>query len=65
MEITPKVWFAITGLRHEGQQVEKGAIDDFNKTQFYKAYMRNLGEDVKSFGGKLAMTPRILKSLIV
>jgi len=32
MEITPKVWFAITGLR----QVEKGALDDFNKTQFYK-----------------------------
>ena len=52
--------------RHEGQQVKKGTIDTFNKTQFYKAYMRNLSEEVKSFGvGKLAMTPRILKLLIV
>jgi len=66
MLITPKEWFAITGLRHEGQKIERKALEDFNKTQFFKAYMRNLNEEVKSFGvGKLTMTPRILKLLIV
>jgi len=66
MEITPKVWFAITYLRYEGHQIERGALDDFNKTFFYKACMRYPGDEVKSFGvGKLAITPRILKLLIV
>jgi len=66
IEITPKVWFAVTGLRYEGQRIERGALYDFNKTVFYKACMRYPGEDVKPFGvGKLAMTPRILKLLIV
>jgi len=66
IEITPKVWFAVAGLRYEGQQIEKRVLDDFNKTVFYKACMRYPGEDVKSFGvGKLAMTPRILNLLIV
>jgi len=65
-EITPNIWFAVTGLSYEGQQIERGALDDFNKIAFYKACMRYPGEDVQSFGvGKLAMTPRILKLLIV
>jgi len=68
MLITPKEWFAITGLRHEGQQIERKALDleDFNKTQFFKTCMRKPNEEVKSFGvGKLEMTLRILKLLIV
>ena len=66
MLITPKEWFAITGLRHEGQQIERKALEDFNKTQFFKTCMRNPNEEVKSFGvGKLAITSRILKLLIV
>jgi len=50
MVITPKEWFAITRLRHEGQQIKRKAWEDFNKTQFYKACMRNRNEEVKSFG---------------
>jgi len=63
---TPKEWFPIKGLRHEDQQIERKALEDFNNIQFFKTCMRNPNEEVKSFGvGKFAMTPRILKLLIV
>ena len=54
MLITPKEWFDITGLRHEGQKIERKALENFNKTQFFKTCMRNPNEEVKCFGvGKL------------
>jgi len=42
MLITPKEWFSIIGLRHEGQQIERKTLENFNKTQFFKTCMRNL-----------------------
>jgi len=33
MLITPKEWFAITRVRHEGQQIERKALEDFKKTK--------------------------------
>jgi len=65
-EISHNMWIAITGLKYEGLKVEKGTIEEFNKAQFYRSCMRNPLEEVKSFGvGKLAITPLILKLLIV
>jgi len=56
MEISTKVWFAITGLNYEGLKVEQGAIEEFNKTQFHRSCMWNPIDELKSFGvGKLAM----------
>jgi len=45
MLITPKEWFSITGLRHEGHLIERIALEDFSKTQFFKACMRNPNEE--------------------
>ena len=45
MEITPKVWTAIAGLKYAGLKINKGnigVVEEFNKMQFYKSYLKKL-----------------------
>ena len=44
MEITQEVWTAVTGLKDIGLRINKGKIgvvDEFNKMQFYKSYLKD------------------------
>jgi len=31
MEISPKVWFVVAGLKYKGLKVSKGVMEEFNK----------------------------------
>ena len=68
MEITRKAWKDVAGLRQRGVQVRKGetgAVNEFNKVQYFKQYMRNQGEQVRNFYvGRLCVEERLLAMVV-
>ena len=69
MDITPKVWEIVTGLKCEGLKLGKRTIEgleEYNKVTFYRSCLRNPQATEKGFQvGGLAMYPRILAFIIV
>jgi len=56
MEITHEVWVAVAGLKYAGLKINKGnigVVEDFNKIQYYKSYLKNPHAQVRtcSVGG--------------
>jgi len=52
MEINPDVWTAITGLKYVGLKINKGnigVVEDFNKMQYYRSYLKNPHFKVNGF----------------
>jgi len=52
MEISPKVWFAIAGLKYSRLKINKGnieVVEDFNKMLYYKSCLKNLQSKVRNF----------------
>jgi len=68
MEITHEVWTAITGLKYAGLQINKwniGVVEEFNKIQFYKNFLKNLQAKVRNFSvGGLKLNERLIALIV-
>jgi len=68
LEITNEVWTAFTGLKFSGLRINKGnigAVDEFNKMQFYKSCLKNPLSRVKSFSvGGLKLSERLVAFIV-
>jgi len=52
MIITSEVWVVVTGLKSSGLRINRGnlgAVEDFNKIQFYKGCLKDPHSKVKNF----------------
>ena len=69
IEITNKVWIAITRLKYSGLRINKGnlgVVEEFNKMQFYKSCLKNPLSKVRNFSvGGLKSDERLILSWIV
>ena len=67
--MTNEVWTAVTGLKFSGLRIKKGnigAVDEFNKMQFYKSCLKNPLTRVRSFSiGGLKLSERLIVSWIL
>ena len=64
MEITPVVWTTVNGLKYSGAKVGKGnngAIEYFNKMQYYVSCLKNSNTQVKGLHvGALKLEEKVL-----
>ena len=69
MEITPKVWSAVAGLKYVGLRINKGnigVVDKFNKMQFYRSCLKNPQSKVRNFSvGGLKLNERIMAFIVL
>jgi len=52
MEISKKAWKDVVGLKQRGVQLRKGetgVVEEFNKVQYYRQCLRNLGAEIITF----------------
>ena len=63
MIVTSEVWSAVTRLKSSGLRINRGnlgAVEDFNKIQFYKGYLKNPNSKVRNFSvGRLKLDERL------
>jgi len=68
LEITNEVWTVVTGLKFSGLRINKGnigAIDEFNKMQFYKSYLKNPLSRIRSLVvGGLKLSERLVAFIV-
>jgi len=68
MEITTKVWTAITGLKPVGLRINKGnigVVEEFNKMQFYRSCLNNSQSKVRNFSvGGLRLNERLMAFIV-
>jgi len=68
MEITYDVWTAVAGLKYSGLRINKGnlgAVEDFNKVQYYKSYLKNQNAQVRTcLIGGLRLDERLLALIV-
>jgi len=68
LEITNEVWTVVTGLKFSGLRINKGnigAVDKFNKMQFYKSCLKNPLLRVRSFSvGGLKLSERLMAFIV-
>jgi len=51
MEITHDVWATVTRLKYDGLRINKGnlgVVEDFNKVQYYKSWLKNQQAQVRT-----------------
>jgi len=64
IEITHDVWTVITGLKYIGLRINKGnigVVEEFNKMQFYKSFLKNPLSKVRNFlVGELKLNERLI-----
>ena len=68
MEITHDVWTAITGLKYAGHRINKGnigVVEEFNKIQFYRNFLKNPQAKVGNFSvGGLKLNERLITFIV-
>jgi len=68
MEITHEVWAAVVGLKYSGLRINKGnlgVVEDFNKNQYYKSYLKNQHAQVRTCSvGGLKLDERLLALIV-
>ena len=68
MEITYDVWTAVAGLKFSGLRTNKGnlgIVEDFNKVQYYKSYLKNQNVQVRNCSvGGLRLDERLLALIV-
>jgi len=68
MEITPKVWSIVTGLKYVGLRINKGnigVVEEFNKMQYYRSCLKNLQSKVRNFSvGGMKLNERIIAFIV-
>jgi len=68
MKVTNDVWNSVAGIKYSGLKVGKGitsGIQEFNKLQYYRSYMRNPAQSISRFhAGHLNLTPRLVAYII-
>jgi len=68
IDITHEVWTAITGLRYTGLRINKsnlGVVEEFNKMQFYKSFLKNPLSKVRNFSvGGLKLDEKLIAFII-
>jgi len=68
MEITHKVWTAITGLKYARLRINKGnigVVEDFNKIQYYRSCLKNPQAQVRTCSvGGLKLNERLMAVIV-